>query len=79
VLSRDAKRAWVKGVQRRLGGGGWQGPRTKRPQAVERSEDEESAYRAEHRSRTGYGRGRPKKADARREYPPKRPRGRPPA
>jgi len=76
-LSQKAKRAEVAGVKRRLGGAGWQGPRAERKEAVVRSGEEETAYRAEHRSRTGYPRGRPKKEDERREYPPKKPRGRP--
>jgi len=77
-LSQAAKRAEVEGIQRRLGGAGWQGPRSRRRAAKPMSDEERKAYRAEHRSRTGYPRGRPKKEDERREYPPKRPRGRPP-
>jgi len=76
-LSQLAKRTEVQGVARRLGGAGWKGPPAKRKAAERRTEEQVSAYRAEHRSRTGYGRGRPKKEDERREYPPKRPRGRP--
>jgi len=77
-LPQTARRAWKEGIQRRLGGAGWKGPRTKRPAPPNRTDDQQSAYRAEHRSRTGYGRGRPKNDDKRREYPPKKPRGRPP-
>jgi hypothetical protein len=75
-LSQLAARQSVNGVSRRIGGAGWQGPRPRVPPSPQRSAAEQRLYRAMHRTRTGYPRGRPKKGEE-RSYLPPRPRGRP--